>query len=310
MKYAYVLAQDASGGLRLRAGGCSRRVVTVTQACRLLRRTRRQVYRHIRAGAIEPRGKILGEWVLDADSVGRLAGRPLTAQPLPSRLQAYFPEHEVSRLNAGRDNILVISRILEGGGLGDLRWLFRRYGRAEIRRCVREEGRRLLGPRSLRLWSLLLKVRPDAATAWRADAVWPGENPTGLALRLGHRVSLDLDLKPPASWRGLPVASPEDISAMKLSAVVSRGSRKDFIDLYHLCRADSLDRVLGYGTRKFKDHADFAAQALRALVYFEDAEKEPMPRLLQPLSWTDVRTFFEASVTRLLQKKLGSGRRP
>lgn len=181
---------------------------------------------------------------------------------------------------------------------------------------------------------------------------------TGLALKLGHRVSLDLDLfsvsdplgkdkraeiiaalalqgrckimenkdrtlhlrleetsvslfhypypllKPTRSWRGLAVASSDDIAAMKLSAVVGRGSRKDFIDLYALSREVGLARLLNCGARKFRDHADFLIQAARALVYFDDAEKEPPPRMLKRIDWSAVKSYFETEVPRLINKKL------
>lgn len=181
---------------------------------------------------------------------------------------------------------------------------------------------------------------------------------TALALRLGHRVSLDLDLFAPKnalgpeqrqallealkasgptkikevkdgtchldlagttvslfhydypiigrfdSWRGLDVASLEDIAAMKLSAVLGRGSKKDFIDLHELCRGLGLDRVMATAERKFPLHSDFPLQAARALVYFEDAEKEPMPRMLAAASWEDVKSYFEGSIPAYVKEHL------
>jgi len=38
--------------------------------------------------------------------------------------------------------------------------------------------------------------------------------------------------------------------------------------------------------------------ALKSLTWFEDADKEPMPGLLAPLSWEDVKRFF----SRLMKK--------
>ena len=181
---------------------------------------------------------------------------------------------------------------------------------------------------------------------------------TALALRLGHRVSLDLDLFSATnklgaderrilldalkasgplrikgakdgmlhldlggtpvslfhyyypmlgrfqSWRGLNVASLEDIAAMKLSAVLGRGSKKDFIDLYQLCRRPGLDRVMKAAARKFPLYADFPLQAARALLYFEDAEKEPMPRMLDTTTWEDIKSYFEAAIPKYVKAHL------
>ncbi|MEK7388173.1 MAG: nucleotidyl transferase AbiEii/AbiGii toxin family protein [Elusimicrobiota bacterium] len=98
------------------------------------------------------------------------------------------------------------------------------------------------------------------------------------------------------TWRGLTIASLEDIAAMKLSAVLGRGSKKDFIDLYALCRHIGLEQVMATAERKFPRHADFPLQAARALVYFEDAEKDPTPKMLTPASWEGVKTYFEGEI--------------
>jgi hypothetical protein len=37
----------------------------------------------------------------------------------------------------------------------------------------------------------------------------------------------------------------------------------------------------------------------KSLVYFQDAEKDPMPDMLISLSWQDVRQYFSAEVPRL-----------
>jgi len=36
-------------------------------------------------------------------------------------------------------------------------------------------------------------------------------------------------------------------------------------------------------------------------VYFDDAEKEPAPRLLKPAPWREIKTFFEKEIPRFLK---------
>lgn len=178
MKLELALRQDAEGVLWLeQAPRPPRRVVTVAAACRRLRRGRRQVYRLMKAGRLGPPEKMLGEWLLDHAAVERLARAPLSAQPLPGRLKPLFPEYEPTALNAGRDGVLVISRVLEGGGREDLRWLLKRYPSKEIRRVIEEEGSRLLSPRARRLWSLVFKATPRPLAAWRRGDPWRGVEP-------------------------------------------------------------------------------------------------------------------------------------
>ena len=173
MKLDIGLRQDTEGVLWLeKAPQPPRRVVTVATACQRLRRTRRQIYRLMQAGRLGPIEKLLGEWLLDQAAVERLARTPLSAQPLPGRLKPLLPEYEPKALNAGKDSVLIISRVLEGGGREDVRWLLKRYSRQAIRRVIEEEGSRLLSPQSRRLWSLVFKATPRPLAAWRHADPW------------------------------------------------------------------------------------------------------------------------------------------
>jgi hypothetical protein len=116
----------------------------------------------------------LGEWLLDQAALESLARTPLTAQPVPDRLRPLFPEYELKALNAGKDHVLIIARVLEGGGREDVRWLLERYPRRQIRRVIEEEGSRLLSAQSRRLWSLVFKVTPRPLADWRKADPWPG----------------------------------------------------------------------------------------------------------------------------------------
>ena len=103
-----------------------------------------------------------------------LARAPLAAQPLPGRLQPLFPDYDPKVLNAGKDSALVISRVLEGGGRDDLKWLVKRYPGRDIRRVLEAEGARLLSARSRRLWSLVFRAAPRPLAAWRRADPWRG----------------------------------------------------------------------------------------------------------------------------------------
>ncbi|MFH1726168.1 MAG: helix-turn-helix domain-containing protein [Elusimicrobiota bacterium] len=168
------VSPDGRMSLKVRGGGRARPVCTVKEACSLLKRTRRQVYRHIENGILPSMGKVLGEWLLDRTAVERLGRDPLFAQPVPARLQPLFPEYRVGDLNAGRDRVMILARVLEGGGRSDMKWLLRRYGRKDIARFLEEDGSRLLSARALRLWALFFRVRPRPVPSWRRAAnPWP-----------------------------------------------------------------------------------------------------------------------------------------
>lgn len=107
-------------------------------------------------------------------------------------------------------------------------------------------------------------------------------------------------VEPPTPLQpGVPVASIRDIGAMKVSAIVRRGRRRDFIDLYMICRRLRIEDVLESLQQKAGPNASNPYILAKALVYFVDAEQDPPPRMLVPCEWNDVRRFFEGEVKRM-----------
>jgi predicted nucleotidyltransferase component of viral defense system len=172
---------------------------------------------------------------------------------------------------------------------------------------------------------------------------------TGLALRFGHRRSVDFDffsresfdeealltllkehspsvlsrapstlhlllleikvsfigypyplLFPTERFSGVDVADARDIACMKLSAVASRGTRRDFVDLYLAAKAYSLGEILSLFARKYAGIEYSRLHLLKSLSYFEDAEADPPLSMLTEISWADVRDFFTRESAALL----------
>lgn len=173
---------------------------------------------------------------------------------------------------------------------------------------------------------------------------------TALALQIGHRISIDLDLfthqdydsakiqqtlkplgsidtlvdKPPflqirlddvkldflkfpysfvqdhATVEGIRLVSIENIAVMKLLAVARRGVKKDFFDLYFILEQYSLGEIL----KIFEDrlpHVDLF-HILKSLTYFDDAEADGDPKMLQKVSWAAVKK----TIVRKTQAYMGS----
>lgn len=102
-------------------------------------------------------------------------------------------------------------------------------------------------------------------------------------------------LEPTVYWPeyGCRLASLQDIACMKLSAVVQRGSKKDFIDLFALGREGfQLSVMLGWYGTKFG--VEDIGHVLYALAYFDDADRERMPRMLWDLDWREVKEAIRA----------------
>ena len=91
---------------------------------------------------------------------------------------------------------------------------------------------------------------------------------------------------------GIYLAGIEDIAAMKLGAIIGRGSKKDFIDLYYILQQFDLTQLLSlYGQKYHPNGSIFLV--LKSLVYFEDAENEAMPWMFHDLSWEEVKTTIQ-----------------
>ena len=112
-------------------------------------------------------------------------------------------------------------------------------------------------------------------------------------------------LQPTATYNSIELASPTDIGLMKLAAVNSRGTRRDFVDLYCLREVVSLEALLELVPKKYTDRPDFLAIAVKALAYFEDAEQQPMPEMLHPVTWKEVRAYCERAAASLARKLSG-----
>lgn len=79
-----------------------------------------------------------------------------------------------------------------------------------------------------------------------------------------------------------------DLAAMKLLALAQRGSRKDFVDIHALSKQGiSLPKMLRWYQEKFS--ITDTAHVLYSLVYFDDAERQPMPVMIQKRTWRTVK---------------------
>ncbi len=94
------------------------------------------------------------------------------------------------------------------------------------------------------------------------------------------------------SEEGVQLASIEDIGLMKMDALLSRANRKDFYDLYFITQDIPFKTLFDLAQKKYPSVRDFEVQVVKRLVYFDSAEYDPNPRLLKPLDWDSVKSFF------------------
>lgn len=96
------------------------------------------------------------------------------------------------------------------------------------------------------------------------------------------------------------VADLRDIVPMKLSAISQRGSKKDFIDLYFLLKIYPLDELLTFFEKRFEKVEYSKMHLIKSLSYFEDAEAEPMPSMIQTVEWDSIKDAILSEVKKLM----------
>lgn len=108
--------------------------------------------------------------------------------------------------------------------------------------------------------------------------------------------------RPAPGPEGFPVAQLLDLAVMKLAAVARRGLRRDFWDLYAIIESGiTLREVTEAYLKRFGLAEPDLYHVLRALTYFDDAERDPVfPKGLGPRRWERIKAFFEAEAPRLL----------
>ncbi len=108
---------------------------------------------------------------------------------------------------------------------------------------------------------------------------------------------------PVINYLGLKVSDIRDIAAMKIDAVATRGAKRDFVDLYFICKAGyRLGDILIFYHKKYGRIASNLIHIQKSLVFFNDAESEGMPKMLKEIAWAEVKRYFEDEIRKLAGK--------
>ena len=89
-------------------------------------------------------------------------------------------------------------------------------------------------------------------------------------------------------------ATIEDIAAMKLNAIMGRGSKKDFIDLYFILKNYTLSTLIDLYSQKYHDGSIFLV--VKSLAYFDDADEQEMPFMFHNTSWQTMKNSIKKAL--------------
>ena len=104
----------------------------------------------------------------------------------------------------------------------------------------------------------------------------------------------------------LEMADSRDIGRMKLIAIGSRGSKKDFVDLYCLTRENTSLESLLTATMKPKEGIRYNKLLfLKGLIDFEEADREPELSMIWNISWEEIKGSLRVEVKQTAEKMEG-----
>lgn len=167
---------------------------------------------------------------------------------------------------------------------------------------------RLTSPERRDLLSELLRLDPGTRVETARDGYLFARSGEGVGLRFFYYPYPLID--PFEDLDGLAVASAVDLGLMKLGAIISRGTRRDFVDLYLLCRHLPLAELLDRSEDKFGHVRDFRLQALKGLADLTAVGDEPLPRLAVPVDWQEVESWLRSEVRELGRAHVGLDAQP
>lgn len=109
-------------------------------------------------------------------------------------------------------------------------------------------------------------------------------------------------LKKPETLNGVNLCSLIDNSLMKIEAIIERGFKKDFVDIFFILKLFSLEYLIKMHSRKYGKNFQNKIQIFKSLIYFDDAEKEPMPKMKQKTEWELIKKSITSEVINLSKK--------
>jgi len=107
-------------------------------------------------------------------------------------------------------------------------------------------------------------------------------------------------------WYGsVRILQPRDIAVMKIIAVSQRGRKRDFVDLYwYVKKHEPLADVLRRLPDQYPTVAHNYHHILKSLMYFADAEEDPMPKVFFKTTWREIKAYFTREVPKITKEFL------
>lgn len=107
-------------------------------------------------------------------------------------------------------------------------------------------------------------------------------------------------LFPLVTWKGYgELADVRDVACMKIDAIASHGTKRDFVDLYYLLKQYSLQEILEFFEKKYDGVHYNTPHIMKSIVYFSDAKEDANPRQTEPVPWSIIKKYIVTEVRRI-----------
>lgn len=121
-----------------------------------------------------------------------------------------------------------------------------------------------------------------------------------------HNVKVDIVCFPHPPIASIEVVdkirmfSDADIGAMKIQAILGRGRKKDFWDLFELLQHYSLQKIIDWHQKKYPSQM-LAISIPNAITYFVDADESEDPLGLKKQTWSQIKKGIQKAVREYLK---------
>jgi len=102
-------------------------------------------------------------------------------------------------------------------------------------------------------------------------------------------------IAPVEVYDDIRIYSDADIAAMKIQAILGRGRKKDFWDLYELLQYYSLQQIIDWHKQKYPNQM-LAISIPNAITYFADADESETPVSYKNQTWPEIKKAIQKIV--------------
>lgn len=132
--------------------------------------------------------------------------------------------------------------------------------------------------------------KADIRTLSFGITFYPTDEKAGTELKVDV-METDKFIRPVQEIESIRFAHIEDIAAMKLEAITSRNTKKDFYDIAELLKIYSLEQLLGFYSEKYP-YNDIRDVLENISFFSEECENEFEPDILNNADWLSVKLLL------------------